>query len=63
MSRWNQASCDACWNERNPDRPAFRLLEETGDEETCSWCGETTHSGIYVRADPASVPYPREEDD
>lgn len=59
---WTQAICEACWNERNPDRPATAIKPEFADEERCCWCGKATRSGIYVRADPAKVPYPREEE-
>jgi hypothetical protein len=31
--------------------------------ERCSYCGETTMSGIYVREHPANVPFPAEDDD
>jgi hypothetical protein len=26
--------------------------------ETCAFCGRVTNGGIYVRADPETVPYP-----
>jgi hypothetical protein len=56
---WTQAMCVGCWEERHPDRPAGR--GEQGPDERCSYCGESTRSGIYVREDPATVAYPREE--
>ena len=31
--------------------------------EKCSFCGEFTIVGIYVRQDPKTVPYPAEDDD
>jgi hypothetical protein len=31
--------------------------------EICSYCGAPTIVGIYTRADPATVAYPREEND
>ena len=27
----------------------------------CCLCGESTTAGIYIRIDPASVPYPSED--
>lgn len=57
MSDWNQSVCDRCWDLFNPGRPAVRVIDAM--EEICAVCGEKTHSGIYIRADPAKVPYPR----
>lgn len=57
---WTQAICHACWNERNPDRPSSGV--NPGYEETCAYCGEPTTSGIYVRDDPETVPYPQPKD-
>jgi hypothetical protein len=58
---WTQAICVACWNERNPDRPTNPAISyEHGDEECCCHCGQATRSGIYVRVNPATVPYPQE---
>lgn len=56
---WTQAICWTCWTERHPDREAIRVVN--GDPETCSYCGNETTSGIYVRDDPAGVPFPRQE--
>jgi hypothetical protein len=57
---WTQAVCDRCWELfRGGDVPT-RLLQPV--EETCAACGEKTMSGIYVRADPSKVPYPRRDD-
>jgi hypothetical protein len=56
---WNQAICETCWNERNPDRQAHRLIPDVAEEETCSYCGKSTRHGIYVRDEPATVSYPR----
>ena len=66
---WNQPRCESCWFELEGDwdgnhllsvpRPVHRPgLEEV---ERCAWCGRPTFAGIYVRADPPSVPFPRSE--
>jgi hypothetical protein len=55
---WRQNICDDCWAEQEPGREPIRLKEEFRETERCSWCGKFTTSGIYRRADPASVPYP-----
>lgn len=43
--------CAACWERRNPDRQAARLLPERDgtDAEECMVCESPTVSGIYVR--------------
>lgn len=51
--------CEDDWVSRNPRRVPVRMVDP--DEEVCAWCGKTTYSGIYVRADPATVPYPRQD--
>jgi hypothetical protein len=56
---WTQAVCDDCWDERNPDRLSPR--RGSGYHETCCWCGGNTRSGIYVREDPATVPFPADD--
>lgn len=69
---WNQPKCERCWIDHegkweplasHPE--AERLLEVRSpvrvsevELETCSWCGEPTIFGVFVRADPRSVPYP-----
>ena len=59
---WTQAICEADWNKKNPDdRIPFRLREEFIEPEVCSYCGEPTVSGMYVRDDPKTVPFPRRE--
>lgn len=56
---WTQPVCNDCWDEDHPDRPSPGL--EAGDAESCCKCDYLTRSGIYVRIDPTSVPYPRVE--
>lgn len=60
---WNQPCCDDCWVRMNEDRLPFRLTLAERKDEDCAWCGMSTTSGIYVRADPATVPFPATEDD
>jgi hypothetical protein len=59
MSDWTQAQCEACWNERNPHRQAHRM--RLPEPERCAFCGQPTTAGIYVRVDPATVPFPTRE--
>lgn len=60
---WNQPICDACWHDLQPERRPVRLATPIRRSETCSMCGKTTDSGIYVRADPRIVAFPRAEPD
>lgn len=53
---WNQPVCEDCWAERFGPRIAVRATDH--DPERCSYCGNTTTSGIFRRDDPAMVPYP-----
>lgn len=50
--------CDPCWAREGPDREPVRRIDP--DLERCAWCGQSTRSGIYVRVDPDTVPYPRD---
>ena len=54
---WTQPCCVDCWNERNPRRPAHTMEADT-ETERCVYCGRWDQSGIYVRTDPATAPYP-----
>ena len=58
MLQWNQPICDDCWLATEGNRVPCRVIE--AKEEACSYCGEATKSGIYVRADPSTVPFPKE---
>ena len=60
---WNQPACDACYEALYPGRRPARVAHEHRERRRCSFCGESTFSGIYVRHDPARVPYPAEEED
>jgi hypothetical protein len=59
MAAWTHPICDTCWFAgpgyvspgcgRKPAR--MRVIEL----ERCCYCQQVTDSGIYVRADPASL--------
>lgn len=64
---WTQAQCEACWIRENfaVDGDAIEvrvpvLLTEK-ELEICCDCGKPTIIGLYVRKDPKTVPYPKEE--
>lgn len=72
MSGWNQNCCTDCWiglhgrvredggyEVREPHRVAS---EGAWLPVRCSFCGRQTTSGIFVRADPRTVPYPADEE-
>lgn len=59
---WTQPLCDDCWDKEHEDDPEHRSnRSKRGDVETCCMCGRLNMSGIYVRRDPATVPYPRDK--
>lgn len=60
---WTQAICADCWFDRFPGREPVRFRPEVRESETCCDCGRKTRSGIYVRADPTSVNFPRAEEE
>lgn len=65
---WNQPICERDWVKQNARyneddvlteiRMPYRLTSEHTEIERCAWCGEPTIFGVYVRADPDTVPYP-----
>lgn len=57
---FNQVACDTCWERNNPGRTPFRMIGAS--TEHCSWCGQPTTSGIFVRIHPREVPFPQPED-
>ncbi len=63
MADWNQPTCSRCWYEREPDRYPVSIAEGHRTVEQCAFCGCETKSGIYVRQDPATVPYPTKDND
>lgn len=58
---WSQPCCDDCWEQRNPGRTACAVID--ADKERCVYCNGETQSGIYVRIDPATAPYPTRRKD
>ena len=58
---WRQAICERCWLRRRPGLAPVRVLSSRAVLEVCSYCGGETVVGIYVRDDPARVPFPRLE--
>jgi hypothetical protein len=65
---WTQPTCERCWINKHGnvhddgsetiDRP---VMVREADVEQCSYCGALTIVGIYTRADPTTVAYPREK--
>lgn len=71
---WNQPICERCWIDANGEFDlddvagvvtqrlvSLRMptvVREPSVEE-CSFCGNPTILGAFVRADPSSVPYPK----
>lgn len=58
--KWTQPICVKCWNWRNPQRKAQPTAN--GELAICCYCGDATRSGIYIRVDPRTVPYPQEDE-
>lgn len=56
---WTQPMCDRCYAETHEGREPVKLVET--EPEICCICGEPTHSGIYTRVDPRTVPHPTRE--
>lgn len=58
---WTHNICEDCWNKRNPDRQAVKLIER--GHMVCCFCGAHHASGIYVRHDPNSLEYTHDDED
>jgi hypothetical protein len=62
---FTQPLCLPCWRTDWPDggmdRDPIPLKAEHAEMETCCLCGRPTNHGIYVRVDPKTVPFPRQE--
>jgi hypothetical protein len=58
---WRQAICERCWLRRHPRRAPVVVPSSPVVLEICSYCGDDTIVGIYVRDNPARVPFPRLE--
>lgn len=61
MSSWTHACCEECWDHQQPGRTPHRMGAAHRLTETCCYCGVITRSGIYVRENPTSVPFPSKE--
>jgi hypothetical protein len=66
---WTQPTCEACWLKKNTIVGADNefivrrpTMVKEAELERCSYCGAPTIVGIYTRADPATVTYPREKE-
>jgi hypothetical protein len=59
---WTQPACDTCFAETFPSvtNPA-RMVKEMRTDERCCMCGAVDRSGIFIRINPSTVPYPTEE--
>ena len=57
---WTQPMCPTCWRQRHQERPPVSALDS--DVQTCAFCGKPTSAGIFVRADPRTVPFPAQSD-
>ena len=68
---WNQPCCERCWAEDKGVRiiddvdqmvDPIRVTNVT-EAEKCAFCGFPTWVGIWIRQDPATVPYPHKDSD
>jgi hypothetical protein len=70
---WTQPTCEKCWIADHMVLPLDAngypvaieapVMVRNADLEHCSYCGGLTFIGVYTRADPTTVLYPREKDD
>lgn len=63
---WTQPICERCWilrDESYTSDDALKMPIRLKDPELefCSYCGLITFVGIYIRDDPANVPFPKEK--
>jgi hypothetical protein len=56
---WTQPVCENRFRELYPDKVPHRIWVESTEWEPCCYC--KTPTNIYVRLDPSTVPFPREE--
>lgn len=45
---WTQPVCESCWAQTRPHRPVKRVPAEDRTIATCSLCGTSTLSGMYL---------------
>lgn len=61
MTSWTQPVCENRFRELYPDREPHRMQNLPEEEQDrCCYCG--TPTTIYVRLDPKTVPFPRQDD-
>ena len=53
---WTQPACEPCFKINHPGKGVMRF--KPAELENCCFCNNETKSGIYVRVDPKTVPYP-----
>jgi len=53
---WTQPVCAKCFDDEHPFRHPVRVTNPPA--VNCCYCGTMHRSGIYVRVDPSTVPYP-----
>ena len=53
---WSQPVCESCFEVLHPDR--FPIRSPYRDHEICVRCGKDHVSGIYIRINPTTAPYP-----
>ena len=56
-SEWFHPICRPCWDEHKPGQVPAAIAWDIRARERCCWCGDETRHGIYVRADPAPLPF------
>jgi len=64
MASWTSPICERCWIDQNSSADGIRRPTRMVDPEVerCAFCGNLTIMGIFVRVNPATVPFPPEED-
>jgi hypothetical protein len=69
---WTSAICESCWLSREPYtvhldsdsgdiqiRTPVRIRSDIISLQVCGYCGGPTIWGVFVRVDPATIPYPQ----
>jgi len=76
MAQWTHPQCERCWIDANANWEYSEELEvevmnevrkpvliKDTDVRQCSFCGEPTIFGCFVRHDPNKLPFPAAEED
>ena len=56
---WTQPVCEERFRSIYPDREPVRMVLEREEMDPCCFCKRPTN--IFIRLDPATVPYPMEK--